>query len=168
MINIEKEKIDKLLKKFYDATIEQDEIDVLCNYFLCERNIPEEWKADAIILKSIGVNRYCYRYKDEFEEFLARYEMKIRKEKKKQRYNIFARYSISVAVIICLLFVVNIVFVKQNPTPNYERLEMAVADIPAPYIDWLNDGGMVYCNDGCDGLTALDEMCRNFSKPEIA
>ena len=83
-------------------------------------------------------------------------------------YNIFARYSISVAVIICLLFVVNIVFVKQNPTPNYERLEMAVADIPTPYIDWLNDGGMVYCNDGCDGLTALDEMCRNFSKPEIA
>ena len=70
--------IDKLLAKFYDASISQEEIDILFDYFLYTDPLPECYSADVELIRGLAIMRYCHKTKSSFEKSLIEKERKAR------------------------------------------------------------------------------------------
>ena len=70
--------IDKLLVKFYDASISQEEIDILFDYFLYTDPLPECYSADVELIRGLAIMRYCHKTKSSFEKSLIEKERKTR------------------------------------------------------------------------------------------
>ena len=50
-MNSTEDYIDKLIKKFFDVTISNDEMKYLYSYFLKLKTIPDKWKVEGIIIR---------------------------------------------------------------------------------------------------------------------
>ena len=98
------QEIEKLLEKFYDGTIEQAELDRLCSWFLHTDEVPPKWRADAILLRSIGIERYCNRHKQEFAAFVDSHLPSKAGKRKTVLRNVFAHYGYgAAAAAICFV-----------------------------------------------------------------
>ena len=93
--------IDKLLAKFYDASISQEEIDILFDYFLYTDPLPECYSADVELIRGLAIMRYCHKTKSSFEKSLI--------EKERKTRNAFAykmvKYGVAFAACVAALVV---------------------------------------------------------------
>ena len=163
-MNNDEEKIDKLLQKFYDASIEQDEIDYLCHYFLHTDKVPHKWQTDAIILRYIGIERYCHRHRAELENFIKK--LPPTQQKQKPRLSIWHNYTYrAVAAVVGLILTVGatiqMMTAMTKNTMEYQGQTVAQTNIyPAGLIAQLDQWG-VFCNDGCSTIDAVKEVYRS-------
>ena len=116
-MNNDEEKIDKLLQKFYDASIEQDEIDHLCHYFLHTDEVPHKWQADAAILQYIGIERYCHRHRAEMENFIK--NLPPTQKKQKPHHSIWHNYTYrAVTAVVGLILTVGATIQMSTAMPK--------------------------------------------------
>ena len=160
----EEEKIEKLLKKFYDVSIEQDEIDYLCHYFLHTAKVPTKWQADAAILQYIGIERYCRKHRAEFENILK--SMPQTKKNQKPHRTIWANYTYSTVaavggLILTVIATIQMMIAMPKNTIEYSGQQVAKANIyPASLVAQLDQWG-VFCNDGCSTVDAVWEVYKS-------
>ncbi|MBO7201734.1 MAG: hypothetical protein J6V54_10135 [Bacteroidales bacterium] len=166
------QEIEKLLEKFYDGTIEQAELDRLCSWFLHTDEVPPKWRADAILLRSIGIERYCNRHKQEFAAFVDSHLPSKAGKRKTVLRNVFAHYGYgAAAAAICFVLTFTATSLIEIRMKNYKLDNEAVVAkaevIPLAYVAKLDSQG-VFCNDGCDALEAVSAVYKRLYEIKIA
>ncbi len=127
--------IDKLLAKFYDASISQEEIDILFDYFLYTDPLPECYSADVELIRGLAIMRYCHKTKSSFEKSLI--------EKERKTRNAFAykmvKYGVAFAACVAAVVVglwqlrINSVLIPNAPEalqPSTSLLAAQTTDMP--------------------------------------
>jgi hypothetical protein len=127
--------IDKLLAKFYDASISQEEIDILFDYFLYTDPLPECYSADVELIRGLAIMRYCHKTKSSFEKSLI--------EKERKTRNAFAykmvKYGVAFAACVAAVVVglwqlrINSVLIPNTPEalqPSTSLLAAQTTDMP--------------------------------------
>ena len=136
-MNSTEDYIDKLIKKFFDVTISNDEMKYLYSYFLKLKTIPEKWKIEGIIIQEFAIKHYCFTHKEEFENQFARWIKEEQQQKNKRilRYT----YRIATSILILLTVATGIYFVADNnSTPHNQYAQ--TTDMPAtPILHHHND-----------------------------
>ncbi|MBR5832266.1 MAG: hypothetical protein IKY79_06585 [Bacteroidales bacterium] len=132
--------IDKLLAKFYDASISQEEIDILFDYFLYTDPLPECYSADVELIRGLAIMRYCHKTKRSFEKSLI--------EKERKTRNAFAykmvKYGVAFAACVAAVVVglwqlrINSVLIPNTPEALQSSTTILAAqttDMPATITD---------------------------------
>ena len=132
--------IDKLLAKFYDASISQEEIDILFNYFLYTDPLPECYADDVDLIRGLAIMRYCRKTKTSFEKSLIEKERKIRNTfiYKKVKYGVVAAASVAILVLALWQLRTNSVLIPNTPEalqPSPTILVAQTTDMPATITD---------------------------------
>ena len=132
--------IDKLLAKFYDASISQEEIDILFNYFLYTDPLPECYADDVDLIRGLAIMRYCRKTKTSFEKSLIEKERKIRNTfiYKKVKYGVAAAASVAILVLALWQLRTNSVLIPNTPEalqPSPTILVAQTTDMPATITD---------------------------------
>lgn len=167
------QEIEKLLEKFYDGTIEQAELDRLCSWFLHTDEVPPKWRADAILLRSIGIERYCNRHKQEFAAFVDSHLPSKATKRITAHHNVFALrpYRAVAAALLCGVVMCGAVRFLSSRLINHTLADhhlVAKAEvIPLAYVAKLDSQG-VFCNDGCDALEAVSAVYKRLYEIKIA
>lgn len=167
------QEIETLLEKFYDGTIEQAELDRLCSWFLHTDEVPPKWRADAILLRSIGIERYCNRHKQEFAAFVDSHLPSKATKRITAHHNVFALrpYRAVAAALLCGVVMCGAVrFLSPrliNHTLADHHLVAKSEAIPLAYVAKLDSQG-VFCNDGCDALEAVSAVYKRLYEIKIA
>ena len=110
--------IDKLLAKFYDASISQEEIDILFNYFLYTDPLPECYADDVDLIRGLAIMRYCRKTKTSFEKSLIEKERKTRNGFTYKVLKYGASAAACVAAVVVGLWQLRINSVLIPPTPD--------------------------------------------------
>ena len=169
------QEIETLLEKFYDGTIEQAEEDRLFSYFMNTADVPARWRADAILLRTMGAQRYCNRHSRDFAAFVdSHLPSKAAKATKHRRQvrNIFDHYHhravaaiLLYAVVVCAtMHFVDLKFLNHTSDDSYLVAKAEV--MPALYVAKLERQG-VFCNDGCDALEAVSAVYKRLYEIKI-
>ena len=118
-MNSTEDYIDKLIKKFFDVTISNDEMKYLYSYFLKLKTIPEKWKIEGIIIQEFAIKHYCFTHKEEFENQFARWIKEEQQQKNKRilKYT----YRIAASILILLTVATGIYFVADNNSPQHNQ-----------------------------------------------
>lgn len=127
-MNSTEDYIDKLIKKFFDVTISNDEMKYLYSYFLKLKTIPEKWKIEGIIIQEFAIKHYCFTHKEEFENQFARWIKEEQQQKNKRilKYT----YRIAASILILLTVATGIYFVADNNSPQHNQYAQTT-DMPA-------------------------------------
>lgn len=72
-MNNDEKYIDELLKKYYDATNSDEELEHLFYFFLHLKEVPPKWKADAVVIRQLAIRRYCKQHEHEIRKLIAEY-----------------------------------------------------------------------------------------------
>ena len=72
-MNNDEKYIDELLKKYYDATNSDEELEHLFYFFLHLKEVPPKWKADAVVIRQLAIRRYCKQHENEIRKLIAEY-----------------------------------------------------------------------------------------------
>ncbi|MBR5831948.1 MAG: hypothetical protein IKY79_04960 [Bacteroidales bacterium] len=62
--------IEKLLILFYEGSIDGDDQERLYYYFLHLDEVPEEWEADAILIRQLAIRRHCHKQRKQLEAMM--------------------------------------------------------------------------------------------------
>ena len=118
-MNSTEDYIDKLIKKFFDVTISNDEMKYLYSYFLKLKTIPDKWKVEGIIIREFAIKHYCFTHKEEFENQFARWIKEEQQQKNKRilKYT----YRIAASILILLTVATGIYFVADNNSPQHNQ-----------------------------------------------
>ena len=133
--------IDKLLAKFYDASISQEEIDILFNYFLCTDPLPECYADDVDLIRGLAIMRYCRKTKTSFEKSLIEKERKIRNAfiYKKVKYGVAAAASVAILVLALWQVRTNSVLIPNTPEALQTSASVLVAQTTDTHIPNIQD-----------------------------
>ena len=132
--------IDKLLAKFYDASISQEEIDILFDYFLYTDPLPECYSADVELIRGLAIMRYCHKTKSSFEKSLIEKERKTRNgfTYKVLKYGASAAACVAAVVVGLWQLRINSVLIQNTPEalqPSPTILVAQTIDKPATITD---------------------------------
>ena len=132
--------IDKLLAKFYDASISQEEIDILFNYFLYTDPLPECYADDVDLIRGLAIMRYCRKTKTSFEKSLIEKERKTRNgfTYKVLKYGASAAACVAAVVVGLWQLRTNSVLIPNTPEalqPSPTILVAQTTDMPATITD---------------------------------
>ena len=132
--------IDKLLAKFYDASISQEEIDILFNYFLYTDPLPECYADDVDLIRGLAIMRYCRKTKTSFEKSLIEKERKTRNgfTYKVLKYGASAAACVAAVVLALWQLRTNSVLIPNTPEalqPSSTILVAQTTDMPATITD---------------------------------
>lgn len=167
------QEIETLLEKFYDGTIEQAEEDRLFSYFMNTADVPARWRADAILLRTMGAQRYCNRHSREFAAFVDSHLPSKATKRITAHHNVFALrpYRAVAAALLCGVVMCGAVrFLSPrliNHTLADHHLVAKAEAIPLAYVAKLDSQG-VFCNDGCDALEAVSAVYKRLYEIKIA
>ena len=133
--------IDKLLAKFYDASISQEEIDILFNYFLYTDPLPECYADDVDLIRGLAIMRYCHKTKTSFEKSLIEKERKIRNTfiYKKVKYGVAATASVAILVLALWQVRTNSVLIPNTPEALQSSASVLVAQTTDTNIPNIQD-----------------------------
>ena len=133
--------IDKLLAKFYDASISQEEIDILFNYFLYTDPLPECYADDVDLIRGLAIMRYCHKTKTSFEKSLIEKERKIRNAfiYKKVKYGVAAAASVAILVLALWQVRTNSVLIPNTPEALQSSASVLVAQTTDTNIPNIQD-----------------------------
>ena len=62
--------IEQLLTLFYEGSIDGDDQERLYYYFLHLDEVPEEWEADAILIRQLAIRRHCHKQRKQLEAMM--------------------------------------------------------------------------------------------------
>ena len=62
--------IEQLLILFYEGSIDGDDQERLYYYFLHLDEVPEEWEADAILIRQLAIRRHCHKQRKQLEAMM--------------------------------------------------------------------------------------------------
>ena len=109
--------IEELITKFHQANLTPDELEHLYTYFLAAKNGPEQWKADAAILRQLAVQHHCHKNKHILENKLKQLQQEEQKHNRKQLWTYTYRIAACVLVILAVDIAANIIIgIGRNTT----------------------------------------------------
>ena len=62
--------IEQLLTLFYEGSIDGDDQERLYYYFLHLDEVPEEWEADAILIRQLAIRRHCHKQRKQLKAMM--------------------------------------------------------------------------------------------------
>ena len=132
-------RIDHLLAKFYSADISRKEMDELFSYFLYTNPLPDRYDGDALLIRSLAIERYCKADRQNMRRRLLATSHAAPTPRQAilrpiLRYAGIATGVAAAAVVLLLLYPATAV-AHTKPT----QLE-------------------VYCNDNCDSQQIIDQF----------
>lgn len=132
--------IEELITKFHQANLTPDELEHLYTYFLAAKNVPEQWKADAAILRQLAVQHHCQKKQHILENKLKQLQQEEQKHNRKQLWTY--TYRIAACVLPIILWI-------SFSITNNNKFETVV----------INEKEFLFaCNNDCSASETLEQF----------
>lgn len=97
----------RLIRKMYEGEIAEHEMERLLHHFQSMESIPQKWKADAIMVRTLAVKAYCTKTQKDFDRKMGRLMQTPKPIQRKLFWTSHPRYAYCIMAILmvgCLFF----------------------------------------------------------------